>query len=96
MVVLLSSMNGHPKGYWFNVRKYFVQGAKYNITMIRGSTYQIIVPKNARILTYITSIVGTWWGEQKLIQNMTTSGNNKIYTFTSQNATIEIIFVIER
>ena len=89
-------MNGLPSGRWYLVRKYFVQGAKYNVTLSRGQSATITVPKNARILTYITSILGTWYGEQKLIQNVTTSGSNKIYTFTSQNANIEVIFVIER
>ena len=89
-------MSGPPKGRWYLVRNYFVQGARYNVTLLNGQSATITVPSNARVIHYITSIVGTWWGEQKLIQNMTTSGNNKIYTFTSQNATIEVIFVIER
>lgn len=89
-------MSGLPKGRWYLVRNYFVQGARYNVTLLNGQSATITVPSNARVIHYITSIVGTWWGEQKLIQNMTTSGSNKIYTFTSQNANIEVIFVIER
>ena len=89
-------MSGRPNGRWYLVRNYFVQGARYNVTLGSGQSATITVPSNARVIHYITSIVGTWWGGQKLIQNMTTSGNNKIYTFTSQNATIEVIFVIER
>ena len=89
-------MSGRPNGRWYLVRNYFVQGARYNVTLSNEQSATITVPSNARVIHYITSIVGTWWGEQKLIQNMTTSGNNKIYTFTSQNATIEVIFVIER
>lgn len=89
-------MSGRPNGRWYLVRNYFVQGARYNVTLGSGQSATIIVPSNARVIHYITSIVGTWYGEQKLIQNVTTSGSNKIYTFTSQNANIEVIFVIER
>lgn len=89
-------MSGLPNGRWYLVRNYFVQGARYKVTLLKGQSATITVPSNARVIHYITSIVGTWWGEQKLIQNMTTSGNNKIYTFTSQNATIEVTFVVER
>ena len=89
-------MNGRPNGRWYLVRNYFVQGARYNVTLGSGQSATITVPSNARVIHYITSIVGTWYGEQKLIQNVTTSGSNKIYTFTSQNANIEVIFVIER
>ena len=55
-----------------------------------------MVPSNAKVIHYITSIIGTWYGEQKLIQGINISGNNKVYTFTSQNANIEVTFVIER
>ena len=96
MVVLLSSMNGLPSGRWYLVRNYFVQGARYNVTLSRGQSATITVPSNARVIHYITSILGTWYGEQKLIQNVTTSGSNKIYKFTSQNATIEMTLVVER
>ena len=89
-------MNGRPNGRWYLVRNYFVQGARYNVILGSGQSATITVPSNARVIHYITSIVGTWYGEQKLIQNVTTSGSNKIYTFTSQNANIEVIFVIER
>ena len=89
-------MSGRPNGRWYLVRNYFVQGARYNVTLGSGQSATITVPSNARVIHYITSIVGTWYGEQKLIQNVTTSGSNKIYTFTSQNANIEVIFVIER
>ena len=89
-------MNGHPNGRWYLVRNYFVQGAKYNITMIRGSTYQIIVPKNARILTYITSILGTWYGEQKITSSEVISGDSKVYTYSCSNATIEMTLVVEK
>ena len=92
----MNFMNGRPNGYWYNVRKYFVQGARYNITMYNGHTHQIIIPKNARVITYITSILGTWYGEQKLIQSENISGNSKIYNFYCQNATMEIVLVIER
>ena len=34
-------MSGRPNGYWYNVRKYFVQGARYNITLQNGWTHQI-------------------------------------------------------
>lgn len=89
-------MSGLPNGRWYLVRNYFVQGARYNVTLLNGQSATITVPSNARVIHYITSIVGTWYGEQKLIQSVTTSGSNKIYTFTSQNANIEVIFVIER
>ena len=96
MVVLLSFMNGHPNGRWYLVRNYFVQGARYNVTLSSGQRATIMVPSNAKVIHYITSIIGTWYGEQKLIQGINISGNNKVYTFTSQNANIEVIFVIER
>ena len=89
-------MSGRPNGRWYLVRNYFVQGSRYNVTLYRSHSVTITVPNNARVIYYITSILGTWWGEQKLIQNITTSGSNKIYTFTSQNATIEVTFVVER
>ena len=89
-------MSGRPNGRWYLVRNYFVQGARYNVTLGSRQSATITVPSNARVIHYITSVVGTWYGEQKLIQKVTTSGNNKIYTFTSQNANIEVIFVIER
>jgi len=89
-------MSGRPNGYWYNVRKYFVQGARYNITLHNGWTHQIIVPSNARVITYITGIVGTWYGEQKINQNSYISGNSRIYDFSCQNATIDMILVVER
>ena len=55
-----------------------------------------MVPSNAKVIPYITSIIGTWYGEQKLIQGINISGNNKVYTFTSQNATIDMVLVVER
>lgn len=95
-MVLLSFTNGLPNGYWYNVRKYFVQGARYNITLNRGNTLQMIVPSNARILPFITSILGTWWGEQSLSITTYISGNSRIYNYTCNNATMELILVIER
>ena len=89
-------MNGRPNGRWYLVRNYFVQGARYNVILSSGQRATIMVPSNAKVIHYITSIIGTWYGEQKLIQSVITSGSNKIYTFTSQNANIEVTFVIER
>lgn len=89
-------MSGRPNGRWYLVRNYFVQGARYNVTLGNGHRAIITVPSNARVIPYVTSMLGVWWGEQKLIESVTTSGSNKIYTFTSQNAIIEVTFVVER
>ena len=89
-------MSGRPNGRWYLVRNYFVQGARYNVTLSNQQSATITVPSSARVIHYITSIVGTWYGEQKLIQNINISGNNKVYTFISQNANIEVTFVVER
>ena len=56
----------------------------------------MIVPSNARILPFITSILGTWWGEQSLSITTYISGNSRIYNYTCNNATMELILVIER
>lgn len=92
----MNFMNGRPNGFWYNVRKYFVQGARYNINLRNGWTHQIIVPSSARVITYITSIVGTWYGEQKINQNSYVSGNSRVYDFGCQNADISMILVVER
>ena len=89
-------MSGRPNGRWYLVRNYFVQGARYNVTLSNEQSATITVPSNARVIHYITSIVGTWYGEQKLIQNINISGNNKVYTFISRNANIELTLVVER
>ena len=92
----MSFTSGRPNGRWYLVRNYFVQGARYNVTLSNEQSATITVPSNARVIHYITSIVGTWYGEQKLIQNINISGNNKVYTFISRNANIEVTFVVER
>ena len=89
-------MSGRPNGRWYLVRNYFVQGARYNVTLYNSHSVTITVPSNAKVIHYITSIIGTWYGEQKLIHGINISGNNKVYTFISQNATIEVTFVVER
>lgn len=88
--------SGLPNGYWYIVRKYFVRGARYNITLGNGGTHQLIVPNSARVLTYIRSILSTWYGEQSLTINTYVSGNNRVYDFRSNNATIEFTLVVER
>ena len=52
-------MNGHPNGRWYLVRNYFVQGARYNVTLSSGQRATIMVPSNAKVIHYITSIIGT-------------------------------------
>ena len=89
-------MNGHPNGRWYLVRNYFVQGARYNVTLNSGQRATIMVPSNAKVIHYITSIIGTWYGEQKINQNSYISGNSRIYDFSCQNATIDMVLVVER
>lgn len=94
----MNFMNGRPNGYWYNVRKHFVNYAKYNVTLREHQEHVIYTHKDFKVTPYILSILGTSLGEQKLIynENINYATNSKACYFRTQNAEIEFNVVIER
>ena len=96
MEVQLPSTSGLPNGFWAEVRKHFVQGTRQFIQLKKGQSVTITIPSTASLSVFITEIVATAYGQQKLIRNESVSGNNKIITLTSQNATFALNVWTER
>lgn len=88
-------MSGRPKGYWYNVRKYFAQNRLYNITLGNGNFYDVRVRQGSYVQVSIKSMLSYEnEGIVRLDRNSWNEGNDFITRYTCRDGIIEVDFLV--